>query len=388
MQPSPLRVLAWMEAFSVTGPAKNLVEFARLARERPRPICVTLVTFRRPSHPVSDAFLRAAADIPCEVLAESGPLDLRVLARMRALAGRVRPQIVETHNNKSHFLMRLSGLPHRFPWVAFHHGYTRTTPRQAAYNLLDRWSLRGAERVVTVTSAFVPELERFGVAASRIRVVPNSIRVGGQTRPIRNRRPGHMPLVLAVGRLSREKALADLIEAVALLRQGSLPCRLVVVGHGPERPRLEQLATGRQVHVTFAGHVDDPGQYYADAEVFVLPSRSEGSPNVLLEAMAAGVPVVATAVGGIPEMATDGQHALLVPPAQPARLADAIARLIRDPGLARELAASAAQRIRLDFTPEARTRRLAEIYEGVEGLRKIPGDPPVGGDVMEATTSY
>jgi glycosyltransferase involved in cell wall biosynthesis len=170
-------------------------------------------------------------------------------------------------------------------------------------------------------------------------------------------------VVLAVGRLSKEKAHADLVEAVALLKD--LSVQLVLVGEGPEREAITNLAATRQVPLTMAGQITDVAHYFALADVFVLPSHSEGSPNVLLEAMAAGLPIVATNVGGIPDAVTTGEQALLVPPSQPQALAAAIRRLLGDPALVSRLAASARDRATAQFSPEARVKTIASIYQRV-----------------------
>jgi glycosyltransferase involved in cell wall biosynthesis len=140
---------------------------------------------------------------------------------------------------------------------------------------------------------------------------------------------------------------------------------MVLVGDGPEREALIALARNKGVALTMAGQISDVAPYFAAADVFVLPSHSEGSPNVLLEAMAAGLPVVATAVGGVPDTVTDGEQALLVPAAQPQAMADAIRRLLTDGNLALRLGTSARERATAQFSPEARVRRIAEIYRRV-----------------------
>src|SRR5262249_55415258 len=130
--------------------------------------------------------------------------------------------------------------------------------------------------------------------------------------------------VLAIGRLSSEKAHADLIEAIAILqRSSSGPCQITILGEGPERKYLESLARRQRVCLKMPGWLADVRPYLNESDVFVLPSRSEGSPNVLIEAMATGIPIVASNVGGIPDTVR-GSEALLVPPADPKRLAEAI----------------------------------------------------------------
>lgn len=353
-----IRVLAWMEAMSVTGPAKNLFAFARGSRELTPSIVHFLGTFRRQGDPANDAFQEAAAKagVACHVVIEKRAGDLGAAKSMRDWTRQVNPTVVQTHNNKSHFLLRWSGLHHDYPWVAFHHGYTQTSFRQRIYNLTDRWSLRAARRVVTVTEAFVPELRASGVDRERIDVIPNAIVPPVQVA----RHPDDPPVILSVGRLSKEKGHLDLIRAAA-----GLPCRVVLVGDGPERETLRRKAQELGVDLEFAGQVGDVSPYYRRASVFVLPSHSEGSPNVLLEAMAEGLPIVAARVGGIPETVRDRLDALLVDAGDVGSLSSSVTALLAQPELAEALAQSARQRVLREFTPEARARKLAGVYRCV-----------------------
>lgn len=359
----PLRVLAFLEATSLTGPAKNLLQFGELARRENPPVELILVTYRRPGQPEVDDFIRGieSAGLRYELVQENGAFDLRTVGQIRRLLQRLEPDIVQTHNVKSGFLVWMSRMWKRFCWVHWHHGYTTPTTKQVLYNAFDRVSMRHARRVVTVTRQFIPELERNGVSRENIEIVANAIRPdwasGLDEMPSHSRK---VPAVAAIGRLSSEKGHADLIEALALLRE---PVHLLLVGDGPERMNLERLAADRQVTVTFVGHVSDVRPYYQQADVFVLPSHSEGSPNVLIEAMAAGRPIVATEVGGVPETVDAEREALLVPSKQPAAMSAAIGRLLRDPVLAQQLASAAQARVQREFLPETRVRRIVELYQ-------------------------
>ncbi|HEY2842204.1 MAG TPA: glycosyltransferase [Bryobacteraceae bacterium] len=140
-----------------------------------------------------------------------------------------------------------------------------------------------------------------------------------------------------------------------------------MVGEGPERSRIEERIRSLQLTgaVTLTGQQESAQPYYGLAQVAVLSSLSEGSPNALLEAMAAGIPVVATSVGGIPEIVTHGESALLVTPGDVAAMSASIARLLADKSLAQSLAARARERILEHHTPEARVQRLIDIYTGL-----------------------
>ncbi|HEY1220153.1 MAG: glycosyltransferase family 4 protein [Bryobacteraceae bacterium] len=375
-----IKLLAIVEATSVTGPAKNLLQLARMARSGGvgPALEVSIAVFQRLKEP--DLFIQAARQmsVPVYPIAEARRFDWRIINQLSALGQRLQSDVVESHAAKSHFLVRISGLDRLAPWVAFHHGYTWTDLRARLYNQLDRWSLRAASRVLTVSRPFRQELIRRGVSPARIDIVHNAVEPGwGRTASAQalaelRARWGIDParkVILVVGRLSREKDHLGLLRAfsrVALARdgEGDANAHLLIVGEGPERARIEAAvrALGLREAVTLTGHVPSAEPYYGIADLVVLSSLTEGSPNALLEAMAAGVPVVATAVGGIPEIVADRESALLVAPRNPQALSQAIRELLADQPLARSLAARASELILTRHTPEARRERLVEIY--------------------------
>ena len=375
-----IKLLAIVEATSVTGPAKGLLQFARMARsgEVGPAVEVSIAVFQRPDEP--DLFIQAASQmsIPVYPIAERGRFDRRVIAGLAALGQSLQPDLVESHAVKSHFLVRQSGLNRLAPWVAFHHGYTWPDLRARLYNQLDRWSLRAASRVVTVSQPFRRELIRHGVPPARIDIVHNAIEPGWGTAsaaPARaelRARLGIDParkVILIVGRLSREKDHFSLLRAFGQLAgahggEGAANAHLLIVGEGPERARIEAAIQhlGLREVVTLTGQVPSAEPYYGIADLAVLSSLSEGSPNALLEAMATRVPVVATAVGGIPETVSDRESALLVPPRDHGALFRAMRELLANDALARGLAARAGELILTRHAPETRARRLAGIY--------------------------
>jgi len=181
-------------------------------------------------------------------------------------------------------------------------------------------------------------------------------------------------LLLSIGRLSKEKGNVDLIHAFALIREiaPELDARLVLVGEGPERPTIEKLCRALSLsdQVLLTGYESDVSPYYAVADLFLLTSHSEGSPNVLLEAMVAGVPVVATDVGGIPEIATNEDNALLVPPQDHRAIATAAVRILRDPELKKRLVQSSAK-VSLRHSPEAYFQSMLTAFRRVVSQSKL-----------------
>lgn len=370
-----LHLLAIIEATTITGPAKNLLEFTRLGKDAG--VDTSIATFARGE--ADNLFIRTAraAGIAVEVIPESGPFDPSAMRALAATAERLHPDIIQTHAVKSHFLARLAGLPRRAPWVAFHHGYTWPTRRAQAYNQLDRWSLRAARKVLTVSLPFRDELVSHGVRRERIEIVHNAIRAdwgsrGGtsaETVALRGSLgiPADRKVVLIVGRLSKEKDHITLIRALSRL-QSRIDTHLLIVGEGPSRSSIEQeiARLGLAEHVTLTGHQPSAEPYYRIADLAVLSSLSEGSPNALLEAMAAGVPAVATAVGGIPEIVQDGESAVLVQPSDLEGMRAAMARvLIDEPGLGLQLAERSRTLVRERHSPEARVRKLIGIYRSM-----------------------
>jgi len=404
-----IRILSIIEATTVTGPAKNLLNFCRLMQSPEfvvdgKPLVeVSIVTFHRtvsepgavamgsnthdrvsdpvaiPTHRDSDtspnAFVEAARDlgITVDVINERFRFDRSVVSQLRDIVARRTPDVIQTHMIKSHFLVKLAGLNKQHPWIAYHHGYTSTDAKMLVYNQLNRWSLPSADRVITVCDAFAQQLVRAGVRRERISVCHNSVKAPrtiskDEQQTLRNKFQiaDDERVIISVGRLSREKGHNDLIHAIALIHEmePTLKFKLLLVGDGPEREHLETVVRDLRIQeqVVFVGHVADVAPFYSIANVLTLPSHSEGSPNVLLEAMAAGLPIVATTVGGVPEIATSGENALLTSPRQPQEFSDVLLTVLTDDVLAEELATNAIMRARA-FSPDAHALQLVCIYQ-------------------------
>lgn len=387
-----IRVLAMMEAGSVTGPAKNLIGFGRwlnTAEGQRAGIRLSIATFdRNAGADKADSFIGTAraASIDVHVIQERHPFDVGVFPQLRRIISAINPHIIQTHNGKSHLLIKLLPKPRaRCVWFAFQHGYTTTDFKLRVYNQVDRLTFRSADRVISVCEAFAPALVKFGVIPSRIRALHNAAvattsSTDGERTQLLDRlgvRRGER-VILSIGRLSREKGHADLVRAMGSLPSILREWKLVLVGVGPEREALERLATSKGIgdRIIFAGHTSNVSRFYAIADVFVLPSRSEGSSNVLLEAMMAQVPIVATRAGGNSEILLDGVSGLLVPISDSRGLATAIAQLLQDRTLALRCVESAYARAVSDFSLERYRARLLSFYDEALAERLARTGPP------------
>jgi glycosyltransferase involved in cell wall biosynthesis len=257
------------------------------------------------------------------------------LVELLVLILRCRPDIVHASSSKAGILGRLAawlaGVPIRIFTV---HGWAF-----AAYSGVLGRLYRLAERsmlpLTTVTICVAEYERRAGIAAGACRseqtvVIPNAVDVGAFPRAAHRSRVAEL---ISVGRLREPKDFMTLARALARLERGSF--RASLAGDGPDRAMIEaELARlGLTETVRLLGDRSDVPDLLADADVFVCSSRSEGMPVSILEAMAVGLPVVASAVGGVPEIVEDGRTGLLVAPAAVAALADALARLIDDRAL-------------------------------------------------------
>jgi glycosyltransferase involved in cell wall biosynthesis len=387
-EPPTLRILAMMEANSVTGPAKNLLSFCRWLRTpegAQTGLKIAIATFSRNAGTDNRAFTDAVGEAGADLytIRERFRYDPGVITQMREIAEESAPDIIQTHNNKSHLLVKLlPKLRKQRLWFAFHHGDTYTDFKQRLYNNVDRVSLRSADRVVTVCQAFAPRLAACGVTPERIRILHNGVvplsPVSPSERATLRSRLGigsDEAVLLTIGRFSLEKGHAVLLHALQQLRSFPRKWKLVLVGVGPERDTLKRLvrSLGLSEHVLFAGAHADVRPFYATADVFVLPSLSEGSSNVLLEAMAAKIPIATTKAGGNPEIILHDETGLLVPIGDSQALASAIARLLGEPDLALRFAEAAFVRAAREFSVDQYRRRLLGFYSEALGTGNAAG---------------
>jgi len=262
-----------------------------------------------------------------------------------------------THGYKADILGVLAGRICGIPVVCFLRGFTAEDWKVRLYEALDRAFLRWATRIVCLTQAQAQRIALNNAFRGRVQVVTNAIavpKISPEDRKwareaLRQRLglPADRVVVACAGRLSPEKGTAHFVEAAARVNKDRLSATFVVFGDGPLRRQLEEQACslGLGQEIIFAGFLPDLLRYFVGIDVLVNPSLSEEMPNVVLEAMAAGIPVVATDVGGVAEIAGDGETLVLAKPGDAAAIAEAVARLLKDPERAARMGLAARRRV-------------------------------------------
>jgi glycosyltransferase involved in cell wall biosynthesis len=304
--------------------------------------------------------------------------DLIGLLELVRVLRRERPDIVHANSSKAGVLgrlaARLAGVPIRIFTV---HGWAFAAHSGLSARLY-RWADRAVRPLTSVTIC-VSERERAaGIAAGtcdpeRTVVIPNAVDVAAAPRAT----PDHEKArIVAVGRLKAPKDFLTLVRALRVLPRGTFEA--VIAGDGPDRHRLEREidALGIGESVRLLGERSDVLRLLAEGDVFVLSSRSEGLPMSVLEAMAAGLPVVASRVGGVPELLGDGVEGLLVRPGEVGELAAALADLIAEPALRRRLGDAARARAEAYFDLEPFRRAHVELYSRELARRGLPAPAP------------
>ncbi len=304
-----------------------------------------------------------------EVGARSYRAEYRALAR---LISDLKPNVVHTHGYRADVIGGAAARSCGTPAISTVHGFTGGGLKNFVYEHVQRFTLKRADAVIAVSAPLASHLARAGIHGERIHCIPNGYErsAGVADRAFARKRLGIMGnrrIVGWVGRLSREKGADVMLEALALADES---WQLSIIGDGPEADSLRRQAErlGIEGRVTWHGVVDDAGTLLSAFDAFVLSSRTEGTPITLLEAMDAGIPIVATTVGGIPDVVTPA-HAILVPPEQPSSIASALAELLTNPRATAERSAAATERVRASFSRGAWLDAVNDVYATVLGSR-------------------
>lgn len=293
------------------------------------------------------------------------PTDARATAKLALALRAFAPDLISTHSTKAGWLGRVAGKALRVPVLVTAHGWLvspgKLAPQQRVAKLAEQLTAPLAERILCVSHYDRRlALEHHIAPAERLRVVHNAL---PELREVPLAEPERTPpRIVMVARFEEPKDPATAIAALARVRQLDWTCELI--GDGPLRPLVERALAEHALseRVTLAGTRDDVPLRLAAAQLFMLITKREGFPISILEAMRAGLPVVASDVGGIAEAVVDGQTGSLVAPQQPERLADALEPLLCDPALRRRWGQAGRARFGEEFEFQTHLRRVWAVY--------------------------
>jgi glycosyltransferase involved in cell wall biosynthesis len=370
-----LRVAALVATATVSGPGRQLAALAREVSDLGVEFLIVLI-HRRGRPPNDFARYLAECGLAHRIVEDRGPLDWRVVRQVGQLLEDWQPAVVQTHTYKPTavaYALRRLGAP--WKWVGWFHGLTNEDQKARFYHWLDRRLLGHADRIVVVSRE---QVKLFAHAFPKVRVIHNAALALARCDDGAERLRLHAlfsrlgrPRIGVVGRLSPEKGIDVFLQACAVLVAHRKAFSAVVAGDGPEWNRLQELSRrlALEQHVHFLSHVRDIGSVYAQLDLLVLPSRSEGLPNALLEALQADLPIVATRVGGVPDVIGSSAAAVLVPPASADALAGAMEHALAA-GPAPE-ASSARAAITRQFSLSRRVADHLALYRDVLHGRAI-----------------
>lgn len=298
--------------------------------------------------------------------------DCRALWGMWRLIRSLRPDIVHTHSSKAGFLGRLAaklaGVPHILytPHGHVFQGYF-SRPVTRAFIMLERIGARWTDRIITLTDAEANQHLALGIGRpGQFVTIPSGIDLDAITAATPRRVVLEGPVIGAVARLAPIKGHTYLVEAAPAILHGFPTARFVFVGEGEMRHSLEEQARALGVsdRMIFCGYREDVASLLAGMDLVVLPSLNEGMGRVLVMAMALGKPIVATNVGGVPELLANGEAGRLVAPGDAAALAEAICTLLQEPDQAQALGEIGRTRARC-YDAAAMVESLAKVYRDV-----------------------
>lgn len=307
----------------------------------------------------------------------NNPVDVKALLFLHKQVRLNQIDLLCAHHYKSVVMGFLVGRYWGIPVMDYSRGFTAENRKVAFYEWLERVSVKRMDGVISVSEGQKVKLRKMGIRKPPIWVVHNGVDLSVGFKDNRKRIrsevfkeldiPSNGLMVVSAGRLSPEKGHRFLIDALSYMKEEIENTYFVFCGEGVCQPELKDLARKHGVlsHCRFVGFRKDMPRIYQAMDFLVLPSLTEGLPNVVLESFAYERPVVATAVGGVPEVVVDGVNGWLVPSKNPPKLAAAIRKMIKNPRERERMGRAGKEKVERQFTFDAQTPKLVEIYRKI-----------------------
>ena len=306
--------------------------------------------------------------VPVVYLDERKKISMKGLLSIYRTLRSSRADILHVHGYKATILGGMAARIAGVPIISTYHAEAGKYPELSTYVNIETPFLKWASRIIAVSDIIRNELIRRGISEAKLCVIHNGI-----VDPTRHPMSDFSPVVesetalriLCIGRLIPVKRFDLAIRAISVLRREFPDVHLTIAGAGPLQAELQSLATdlGLGAFVSMPGYISDTGELFRKSAVFALPSETEGSPITLIEAMAYAKPIVASAVGAIPEMVSGNAGSKLIAPCNLEQLIDALRRFMSDSVYRRESGRLARKRFERLFTAETMAVRYGEQYE-------------------------
>ena len=351
------------------GAEAMVLHLSRALRDRGHAVTFgLLVNEQNPHRELAERARQAgieAVEVPCR-----GRLDFSTIRRLRELILEKSGQIIHSHGYKSNLYALAAKGAGKIPLVSTCHNWTNQTAALRVYASLDRMALRRFQRVFCVCAAVRVKLLDSGVPANKIHLIENGVPMSDfcdapATSTKITSEPG--PRIGMVGRLVEQKGFHFVLKAAPGIVKRFPTARFLIVGEGGYREELLSLSRrlGIESNVLFLGQREDMPSVYRSLDVFVLPSLNEGMPMTLLEAMASGLPAIATRVGAVPTVINDQQTGVLIEPGDVGSVQTALEQLLDAPDFKLKLARNGQAWVRAHASIETAAGKYSEHYQDV-----------------------
>jgi len=370
-----LNILHLRASNFVGGPEKQLLEHFK--RIDPKKFRLSLCTFELET---GDSQLRAIAEasgLETHSLRDTSAFDPRVIMKLSGIVKSENIHLMCTHGYKPNIIGRFASWLSGVPVIAISRGWTAESRKIRFYERLDKIFLHLSDHVVAVSGGQREKIKKLGVVPGKISVIHNGInldeipQVPSATLRASLDLPEDAVIIASAGRLSPEKNQSGMIEVASQVVSRNPKAYFVIFGEGFLRSELEKQIEGAGLRGRFLlpGFRGDLQSLLHEVDIFMLPSFTEGLPNVVLEAFAVRKPVVATAVGGTPEVVKHGVSGFLTGPAEIGKMAEYVHQLVNDPALRDSMGERGYRHIEEEFGFEQQTALYEELYTTVSKSR-------------------
>lgn len=365
-----IKVLHLIASHKIGGAERLLITFAQ-AVDLTR-FNVVLGIFVRPDHE-NDLLWREAKklNIPLEPVVIRSAFDLNQLHDIYAVVKKHKPHVIHAHGYKTNIMAFIFAAIFDIRGISTVHGglHAERFITRFLYRI-NLWCLQSFDRIIAVSDGVKTGLERHGIAADRITVIRNVPSVScipiGAKGAVRNELaiPPQAKLVGFIGRLEKVKGGAEFVLSALSALETRQDLYFAVIGEGTQRGVLEAMVARSAFasHFRFCGFLSDPAPLFSALDLYVLSSLDEGIPLTVLEAMSLGIPVVATSVGGVPEVITDSINGILVPSGDISALASAITRIFADNALRTGIIRKAKEEVDLKYNVGQWIAQIQDLY--------------------------